>query len=40
MNIINYAYSPIEYEIKQRINNPKKPKYIFKGKRILKNEKL
>ncbi len=38
MDIISYAYSPTKENIKQRIINPNKPTFIYKGKRILKKE--
>lgn len=38
MEIIDYAYSPIREVLKQRIISKKKSKYIFRGKRILRNE--
>jgi hypothetical protein len=35
-HFLDFAYSPIDYDIKQRIVNPKKKKIIFFGKRFLK----
>jgi hypothetical protein len=40
-DFIDFAYSPVDYEFKQRIVNPGKKKITFKGIRYLKelNEK-
>jgi hypothetical protein len=39
MYVINYAYSPSkDTNDKQRIKNPKKVKYVFRGKRYLRND--